>query len=191
MWNAGLKAGASILHAHAQLALGRSMHYSRIERLRRDALAYRERFNTNYFDDLFAAHDDVGLGFTAADLRGFVYLAAARPKDTWILGRAFDEQLADAFYEVLRRLVDRTDMHAFNVIVLMPPLFSPPSREGLGVGSVGSVGSDDWSGFPVIIRIGDRGSPFMIPSDIGALDIFAHNTISADPFEVREKLRTA
>lgn len=175
MWNGGLKGGASVAHAHAQIGLGRGMHYAQVERLRRAALAYRERHGANYFDDLLAAHEDVGLDIRAGCLRGFVYLAANRPKDIWILGRAFADDLADALHDVLRGLIERTGTRAFDVAVLMPPLYAPPFEER----------SEDWSGFPVIARLGDRGSPDMISSDIGAIDLYAHNTIAADPFEVR------
>lgn len=178
MWNGGPKGGASIPHAHAQMGLGRGMHYAKVEMLRRTALAYRAQHGTHYFDDLLAAHDDVGLGLCAGRLRGFVYLAANRPKDTWIYGRALDDDLADALHDVLRALIERTGMRAFDVGVLMPPMF-PLSPEGDG------GGEEDWSGFPVIVRIGDRGAPEMRSSDVGAIDLYAHNAISVDPFEVR------
>jgi hypothetical protein len=53
----------------------------------------------------------------------------------------------------------------------MPPLF--PADDG-----------ENWRGFPVIARVGDRGLPDAISADIGALDLYAHNTIAEDPFEV-------
>ncbi|BCX05765.1 MAG: hypothetical protein KatS3mg053_3703 [Candidatus Roseilinea sp.] len=183
MWNGGPKGGASIPHAHAQMGLGRGMHYAKVEMLRRAALAYRARHGANYFDDLLAAHDDVGLGLCAGRLRGFVYLAANRPKDTWIYGHALDDDLADALHDVLRALIERTDMRAFDVGVLMPPPFPlTPALSPEGEG----VGDEDWSGFPVIVRIGDRGALEMRSSDIGAIDLYAHNAISVDPFEVRQ-----
>ncbi|MCS6846628.1 MAG: hypothetical protein RMN52_02810 [Anaerolineae bacterium] len=186
MWNGGPKGGASIPHAHAQMGLGRGMHYAKVEMLRRAALAYRAQHGANYFDDLLAAHDDVGLGLCAGRLRGFVYLAANRPKDTWIYGHALDDDLADALHDVLRALIARMDMRAFDVGVLMPPLFPlPPST---GSGGEREASAEDWSGFPVIARIGDRGAPEMRSSDIGAIDLYAHNAISIDPFEVRRLL---
>ncbi|PJF47503.1 MAG: hypothetical protein CUN48_08375 [Candidatus Thermofonsia Clade 3 bacterium] len=183
IWNGGLKGGASVPHAHAQMGLGRGMHYAKVELLRRAALAYRAQYDANYFDDLLAAHDDVGLGLRAGRLRGFVYLAANRPKDTWIYGRALDDDLADALHDALRALIERADMRAFDVAVLMPPLFPLTAAHSLQ-----GEGVEDWSGFPVIVRIGDRGAPEMRSSDIGAIDLYAHNTISMDPFEVKPLL---
>ena len=177
LWNGGPKGGASLLHAHAQMGLGRGMHYAKVEGLRRAALAYRARHGASYFDDLLAAHQDVGLDIQAGWLRGFFYLAANRPKDAWLYGQEMDDALADALHDLLRALIERTGTRAFDVGVLMPPLFPPPrANEGE---------AEDWSGFPVIVRVGDRGAPDVLSSDIGAIDLYAHNTISTDPFEVR------
>jgi len=182
-WNGGLKAGASIPHGHAQMALGRGMHYARIEWLRRAALDYRARYGTNYFADLQAAHDDVGLGITAGKLRGFIYLAPTCLKETWLMGRAFDDELADALHDALRALIDRTGTDAFNVFVTLPPSPSPFEGEGRGEGV--PTNNENWSGFPLLMRIGDRGPASMVSSDIGWIDLYAHNVISTDPFVVK------
>jgi hypothetical protein len=41
MWNGGPAGGASIAHAHAQMGLGRSSHYTMVEGLRQAGLGYR------------------------------------------------------------------------------------------------------------------------------------------------------
>jgi hypothetical protein len=169
MWNGGSAGGASVAHAHAQLGLTRISNYALVEGLRKAALSYQARYRVNYFDDLYAAHDDVGLGFTCSGLRGFVHLAAVRPKDTWLLGDAFDDTLADAVHDVLRAYVDRSDLRGFNVGVVMPPLYEASN-------------GDDWSGFPVIARIVDRGSPNAASSDVGSMDILAQRVIGDDPY---------
>lgn len=179
-WNGGLKGGASIPHAHAQVGLGRHQHYAQIERLRLAAQSYRAAHNSNYFEDLIAVHQDIGLGFSATGLPAFIYAAAWATKDIWIIGQAFDDALANALCDTLRWLIDTTGMGAFNVGVLMPPLFDPAPSD---------VNSDeDWRGFPVIARIVDRGAPDMLSSDIGALDVFAHQVIAADPYQVIQSL---
>jgi hypothetical protein len=175
MWNGGPKAGASIAHAHAQMALGREQHYARVEGLREAALRYRAQHGANYFDDLYAAHADLGLTFEHA--RGFVNLAPQRSKDIMIYGAAIDDALADALHDQLRGLIARTGTNAFNAVVLAPPLFAPESGS-----------TENWEGFPVIARVCDRGSAAMLSSDIGALDVYAHNTISTDPFAVHAVL---
>ena len=177
MWNGGIKAGASIPHAHAQMGLGRRMHYARVEGLRRAALDYRTRHGVGYFTDWLAAHEDLGLCFDAAGLRGFANLAATRNKDLAIFGAGFNDGLADALHAVLRALVDQSGSGAFNVAILAPPVFDGAA--------------EDWRDFPTLVRIADRGSPAMLSSDIGALDVFAHNTIATDPFALVETLGLA
>ncbi len=171
-WNAGLKAGASISHAHAQVALARGTHYAGVERLRRDAQAYRRAHGIDYFADLFAAHADVGLTFRLADVSGLVYLTPLRPRETWLLANALDDALANALHTVIRTL----SLECFNVVAFMPPLFG--SQAG-------------WEGFPVILRIGDRGSTRLRSSDIGAVDLYAQAVIAADPFAARAQLEGA
>jgi hypothetical protein len=187
MWNGGPAGGASIPHAHAQLGLARSSHYAMVEGLRRAALGYRAQYGTNYFDDLYAAHADVGLGFTRGSVRGLVSLSAVRAGDMWLLAPAFNDALADALHDVLRTYVERAQLRGFDIAVLMPPLYEPQTREVCETSRVSLV--EDWSGFPVIARMVDRGAPGAVSSDFGAMDIFAQRVIGADPYATRETLR--
>ena len=178
MWNGGVKAGASIPHAHAQLFLGRAMHYAKIESLRRAAINYRLRYGYNYFEDLYAVHQDIGLSFSCAGQCAFINIAAQRPKDIWIVCKGYDRDLADALNEALRRLIDQADMGAFNAGILMPPPWPAASVEE----------PEEWTDFPILARIVDRGYPDMLSSDIGALDMFAQQLISVDPYLVHQQL---
>lgn len=179
VWNGGLKGGASVPHAHAQVALGHGMHYAGVEMLRRAAISYRERHHADYFEDLIAIHEDLGLDVTLGKLRGFFYLAALRSGDLMAFGDGFDDDLADALHAGLRGLIDRAGMTAFIAGVLMPPI--SPLPEGAGV-------REDWSHFPHILRITDRGPAQMISSDVGAIDFYAHRVITLDPYAVRAQL---
>ncbi len=193
-WNGGLKGGASIPHAHAQIGLGRHQHYAQIERLRLAALSYRKAYNSNYFEALIAAHSDIHLRFNVAGLPAFMYLSAWRAKDIWIMGQAFDERLADALCDTLRWLIDVTGMGAFNVGVLMPPIFADSSPNLGNIDNIDNLSkhrgevSEDWRGFPVIARIVDRGAPDLVSSDVGALDVFAHQVIAVDPYDIMQTL---
>jgi hypothetical protein len=184
MWNGGLKGGASVPHAHAQMALGRGMHYAGVESLRRAARAYHARHNADYFEDMLAIHEDISLDVTFGKLRGFFNLAALRSKDIMVYGAGFNDDLADALHAGLRGLIDRTGPTAFIAGVLMPPLTpsSPlPLAERLEV-------RDDWAGFPHMLRMTDRGPAQMISSDIGAIDVYAHRVITLDPYAVKTQL---
>jgi hypothetical protein len=79
-----------------------------------------------------------------------------------------------ALYHVLRRLIDEQGMRAFNVAIALPPLGPTP---------------EDWRAMPIIGRIADRGDPLTTRGDLGAMELFAANVITADPFEVAAQLR--
>ncbi|MEO6062144.1 MAG: hypothetical protein ABIQ99_09415 [Thermoflexales bacterium] len=183
MWNGGPMGGASIPHAHAQLALARGRTYAFIERLRLAALGYRAQHGSDYFTDLLAAHADVGLGFELAGLPGLINLGALRGYDTWLFGAAFDDSLASAFARALRALIDLAGTRAFTASVVMPPI----SADGLPE----RPDDPDWRGFPFIARIVDRGRADAASSDIGSLDLFGASVIGHDPYLAAAAMRSA
>ncbi len=174
LWNSHWKAGASVAHGHAQMLLGRGAHYARIEGLRRAALAYRQTHGYSYFDDLVAAHADLGLRFREGEVQGLAYLTPIKEKEVLLLAPALTEALVDALYEVLRRFVDRLGVRAFNVALIGPPLF-PGAPE-------------DWSGFPTLFRLVDRGDPASPTTDFGAMELYAQSVIASDPFAVARQM---
>jgi hypothetical protein len=52
MWNCLWRAGGSIIHGHAQVTATRGSHYPKVERLRRNASAYKREHGSDYFEDL-------------------------------------------------------------------------------------------------------------------------------------------
>ena len=44
--------------------------------------------------------------------------------------------------------------------------------------------SEDWSGFPVIVRLVDRGDVNTRVADFGAMELYASSVVSSDPFAV-------
>ena len=64
----------------------------------------------------------------------------------------------------------------FNVVLYVPPLAAVP---------------EDWSGFPVIARIVDRGALHNKTADMGAMELYASSVVSCDPFQLVGYLRAA
>jgi hypothetical protein len=174
LWNCLWRAGASIVHGHAQMILAREQHYAKVEGLRRAALAYREATGHNYFQDLYEAHDGLGLGFEVDGTRVLVYLAPVKEKEVLLFSPSLDEGLKDSIYRVLECYVRRLHVSSFNVAILMPPLGST---------------EEDWSEFPYVVRIVDRGDPFNRTVDVAAMELYASSVIFSDPFDVVEVLR--
>ncbi|MDI6857949.1 MAG: hypothetical protein QME71_06505 [Dehalococcoidia bacterium] len=174
MWNCLWRAGASLAHGHAQVMLGRGMHYPAVERARRAALAYRERHNAEYFDDLYHAHQAVGAAFEKTGARVLANLAPTKENEVLLIAPRLDAALVDVLYDVLACYRDRLGVASFNLAVHMPPL--APAEE-------------DWSDFPIIIRLVDRGDLNSRTSDIGAMELYAASVIASDPLLLARLLR--
>ncbi len=174
MWNCLWKSGASIIHGHLQMTLTRGMHYPKVEALRRAALSYREKFGSNYFDDLYRVHEALGLGWEERGVRCIAYLTPIKEKETLLLAPELSDPLKEAVYRVIRAFIDRMGVKSFNAAFYMPPLAPVP---------------EDWTGFPCLVRIVDRGDPSNRTADFGAMELYAASVISDDPFRVAKVLK--
>ncbi len=178
MWNCLWRAGGSIIHGHAQATATRGMHYPKVEHLRRAALHYAAEHGSDYFDDLYRVHDALGLSIPASGgVQAFVNLAPTKEKEIVILGRSLeDEPLRLAVARSLEGLTQGLGVRSFNAAFYVPPL--APAEE-------------DWSGFPVVVRLVDRGDPASRTSDMGAMELYAASVVASDPFAVARALRDA
>ena len=170
MWNCLWRAGGSIIHGHAQVTATRGMHYPKVERLRRAAASYGEEHRSNYFDDLYRVHESLGLGIPAPEgVRAFASLTPVKEKEVVILGSDLeDEALRRTVAGALKGYVERLGASTFNVAFYLPP----------------AGAEEDWSGFPVVVYLVDRGDPANRTSDVGAMELYAASVVATDPFEV-------
>ncbi len=179
MWNCLWRAGGSIIHGHAQVTATRGSHYPKVECLRRAAAGYRSEHGSDYFDDLFRAHEALGLAIPAeGDVRAFASLTPLKEKELVVIGAASrgagDEDLTRTVGALLESYVGNLGVQAFNVAFYMPPLAPSP---------------EDWSDFPTVVHLVDRGSPANRTSDMGAMELYAAPVVASDPFRVAEALR--
>ena len=176
LWNSLKKAGASLAHGHAQVVLGRGNHYAKIEALRHVALRYKADYGSDYFDDLYQVHHDLGLAMEKDGTRVLTYLTPIKEKEIMLFSPSLSNSFKERVYDVLACFRDGMNVTAFNVGIATPPLNSVP---------------EDWSGFPVIARIVDRGYPWDGSSDFGTMELYAASVISSDPFQVARELKKA
>jgi hypothetical protein len=176
MWNCLWRAGGSIIHGHAQVTVTRGTHYPKVEHLRRAASSYKAEHGSDYFDDLCGVHNSLGLTVRADDgARAFASLSPVKEKELVVVGRSpEDEHLRRTVGALLRDYVRTLGVRAFNVAFYMPPL---------------APVDEDWSGFPTIVHLVDRGSPTNRTSDIGAMELYAASVVASDPFKVAGLLR--
>jgi len=173
LWNCLWRGAASIVHGHLQMTLSCEMHYAKIECLRRAALAYRSSHGRNYFGDLCRVHRALGLAHENRGVHLLAYLTPVREKEALIISERLDDGFKDSTFKALRCFRDRLGVTSFNLAIYMPPL---------------AEAEEDWSGFPVIARLVDRGHYMTKMADIGAMELYAASVIASDPFRVIEAL---
>jgi hypothetical protein len=177
MWNCLWRAGASILHGHAQMTVGRRFHYGRVERLRGDAARYAADHGRDYFDDLVAVHEDLGLAARWSDgVTALAHLVPVKEKEIVLVGESLeDPDTAAAIHRALR-LYARLDVKSFNLAAYLPPLGEPDPA---------------WGTFPVLVHLVDRGDPAAKTADVGAMELYASSVVSSDPFRIAQALRSS
>jgi len=175
MWNCLWKSGASITHGHAQMTLTRDMHYAKIEALRRGALAYRQQYGSSYFDDLYIVHRDLGLTFSDGNVRSLAYLTPIKEKEVLLMADEVNDDLKREIYRALSSFTQALNVLSFNLALYMPPLEVPAD--------------EDWTGFPVLVRIVDRGDLGNKVTDFGGMELYAQSVIGTDPFFIAQQLR--
>ena len=106
--------------------------------------------------------------------RGFVSLTPVKEKEVVLLGQNLGEHLRHLLADVLLTYTRDVGVSSFNVAFYLPP--DAPTEE-------------DWSSFPVVIHVVDRGDPANRTSDIGAMELYAAPVVSSDPFQVARLLR--
>ena len=173
MWNCLWRSGASILHGHAQMTLSRGIHYAKVEHLRRAALLYKIAHGVNYFDDLYAAHNSLGLSVDHKGVRMLAYLTPIKEKEVILVSDRLDNDLKYAIYKVLQCFVRTLGVSSFNLALYMRPIDSVP---------------EDWTGFPVLVRVVDRGDPNNKTADFGAMELYASSVVASDPFQMADAL---
>jgi hypothetical protein len=174
IWNCLWRAGSSVVHGHAQALLGSGSHYAAVERLRRDVSAH----DGDLIEEMVAVHRSVGL---AVDMDGDVVLIAhltpRKERELLLIGRPGMEETDPAFAEALARTLiayrDRIGVKSFNLALWRPPL----------------ANAEGWEAIPPLVRLVDRGDPFVRPSDIGAMELYGTPIVGSDPYDLIEALR--
>ena len=174
IWNCLWRAGSSIIHGHAQALLGSGSHYAAIERLRRDGAGY----DGDLLEELIAVHRSVGLTVDlAADVVLVAHLTPRKERELLLIGRPGMEETDTSFADALARTLiayrDRVGVSSFNLALWRPPL----------------ANAEGWEAFPPIVRLLDRGDPFLRPSDIGAMELYGTPIVGHDPYHLIEALR--
>ena len=103
-------------------------------------------------------------------------LAPKKENEVLLFAPTSTTSLKDRIYEVLECFRDRIGVSSFNLVIYTPPWAQTP---------------ESWEGFPVVVRIVDRGDPTSRTADIGAMELYAASVVSSDPFRLAAALEDA
>lgn len=165
IWNFLWRAGASVVHNHAQVLLTHRPYTTpaRIERTREE---YRCRYGSEYYDDLFSVHTAVGLGLVYKNARVMAHLTPRKEHEVAIITES-PHDLAPALAKVLE-CYRNIGVQSYNAAVYMPPLDEPGHY---------------------VAWVVDRGDLHSRTSDIGGMELYAGTpVVSSDPFRLMEHL---
>lgn len=175
-WNAQWRAGASLVHGHAQVILAKGEPYGHVGATRRAASHFFADQESDYFQALHRIHQALGLTVDLPDTVAFAHVTPIKEKEVILIGTALGADFYRAIGRVLVVFRDALGVESFNLAVYGPPLDNA---------------SDSWAGFPAIARIVDRGSLDVQTSDIAAMELYGQSVVASDPFHVAAALRGA
>ncbi|TRZ48925.1 MAG: hypothetical protein D4S01_09565 [Dehalococcoidia bacterium] len=156
------------------MMLTEGRHYAKIEGLRRAALSYRQDYGSNYFTDLFRVHHSVGCALDKGGVKIIASLTPFRDNEVILIADELNLSLKERIYEVLACLRDGIGVTSFNLGLVTPPLAET---------------EESWEGFPVMVRVLDRGNLNSRASDVGGVEIYAASVVASDPLELARQLR--
>lgn len=170
------KAGGTVIHGHAQLAARPGRHEGDMEEYLDNTHWYYDKTGRDYFDDLFRAHQAVGLAIELDGIRAFPSLTPKKEAEVNVFADRFDAPARRFLHKLYSYFMSEVSP-AFNVMIGL----RPQSYDGR-----------DWGRVPgVIISIVSRGDPTRENSDIGGFEMMGTKIVSTDPNLIKEGVTKA
>lgn len=174
-WQCLGKAAASQVHGHLQVLMGEGRHFPDVQRLRKDAEAYKRDYGANFWMDYAYLHEKLGLMIRKNGVVVMAHVAPIKEKEIWAMGEKLDAEFAGYIFDLLHCYVNRLGVKSFTLSIVKPPMEKT---------------DENWSEFPVLVRLLDRGDPLSSVADMGGLEIYGGlASVSSDPYYVAWVLR--
>ncbi len=153
IWNQGYRAAASISHPHLQIFATETLP-EKFEFIKDNISNYQQKYNSNYYDDLFLLHNYLGLAKKFGEIKIIISLTPLKDKEIVILMQQNEFDIKN-----LNNVIDayKKFSESFNLFLLKEPYGGLPS------------------GFIV-----DRGDPDKKNSDMGSLELYAFSVVGFD-----------
>ena len=87
VWNCLPRAGASLIHGHAQILMTKDRPYARVESLKRACKNYKQQTTNEYFDDIYRIHKSLGLSYESQDVKLFASITPIKEKEITMISK--------------------------------------------------------------------------------------------------------
>lgn len=172
----------SLVHSHSQATVSAQFAEGGVQQLLERACDYRLRFNSSLFADFARLHESLGLACTLERSTAFASITPLQQNEVWLLSDSAEPgQLPADALRLLRIVLDELlrqsagPCPALNIAVAFPPLWQ----------------GDETTDPPILIRIVDRGWPWLGVTDWATMEMFGTRVVAGDPFELAGGLRRA
>ena len=172
IWNCLPRAGASQIHGHCQILMSKEP-YAKVEILQKASQKYEIETGDDYFQDIYAAHNLLGLSGSQGDVHFFATITPVKEKEVVIISSknpSKDNDTKETIFKILRCFIDMMGVYSFNLSISCPPI-------------------DDEKKYPYLIRLVDRGSLMKSTADMGGMELYGSSVVADDPYKVVEVLK--
>ena len=173
VWNCLSRAGASQVHGHCQILMSKEP-YAKVETLNKTYQNYKRETGADYFQDLYRAHNSLGLSRKHGDICFFASITPIKEKEVIIMSLKNPSNDIDAkktIFEVLRCFIDMLGVFSFNLSISCTPM-------------------DNKDELPYVIRIVDRGSLLKSTADMGGMELYGSSVVADDPYKIINVLKS-
>ena len=173
VWNCLPRAGASIIHGHAQILMTRDRPYARIETFKMASEDYKKETKQDYLNDLYTIHKSLGLSHETEGVKLFANITPIKEKEITIISNEVpsdSDQTKKVIFDSLRCFIDVLGVQSFNMSISCP-----------------SIDNDEDN--PYIIQMVDRGNLSKSTADMGGMELYGSTVVADDPYDIIKTLR--
>jgi len=173
VWDSLPHSGASQVHPHMQIWLGRD-YEGQFKSMLMNANSYVTDSGGNYWEDMAGVHVGLGLGVVEGGAVAFVPLTSHKDHEVMIVAKEVNKDFIFLFTAVMEMYNTKLGVFCRSMGMVFPPLVSNSPEASL----------------PAVLRVGSRGSCSSPVSDASSLDLYGVFSVNVDPVQTISHLNS-
>jgi len=173
VWDTLPHSGASQIHPHMQIWLGRD-YEGQFKSMLRDANEYVAKYGGNYWEEMAEAHVGLGLGVVEGGAVAIIPLTSHKDHEVMIVAKEVNKDFIFLLSAVMEMYNEKLGVFCRSMGMAFPPITSRLPEASL----------------PAVLRVGSRGSCSSPVSDASSLDLYGVFSVNVDPLQTVANLKT-